>query len=393
MKIGYATTYDAQDKSNWSGLGYYISRCLRGNEIDVEYLQAPRSPYEAVGIARKLVARASGKAFYAKRETLVLKHQARAIARQAEQTDVDAIFSPGTLPIAYLETDKPICLWTDATFEAMQDYYPEFIELSRAAITAGHAADQAAFGKAALCAFCCDWAAQSAIDAYGLDPDRVAILPFGANMEKLPSESDVMAAIAARPRDRFELLFIGVDWSRKGGDIAVEATERLNALGYPTRLTVVGAEPPEAAMRSGVVDYVGWIRKREPEGEKQLAELFSRAHALILPTQAECFGVVMVEAAAFGAPSIVTRTGGTPSAVKEGVSGELIPLEAGGEAFAAALAALFADRDAYEKRASAAFEHYWAELDWGVNGARFRSRLEDVVEKHKSVSARSTKAA
>lgn len=381
MKIAYATTYDAQDKSNWSGLGFYISRALRNSGVEIDYVQAPRSPFEAVGVARKLLARAAGKAFYAKRDTLVLKHQAREIGRRIAASDVDAVFSPGTLPFAYLETDRPICLWTDATFAAMHEYYPEFIGMSRAAIAAGHAADTAAFGRAALCAFTCDWAAQSAINDYGVDPSRVIVLPFGANMENLPGEAETEAAIAARPTDRFELLFIGVDWARKGGDIAVDAVRRLNAQGYPTRMTVVGAEPPEAAMESGFVDYLGWIRKNEPEGERRLAELLGRAHALILPTQAECYGVVLAEAAAFGTPSVVTQTGGVASAVEDGVSGDIIPPEAGGEGFATALAALFSDRAAYERRAKAAFDHYWTRLDWAVNGALFRDRLAKLVKR------------
>ena len=46
--------------------------------------------------------------------------------------------------------------------------------------------------------------------------------------------------IEARPNDRCRLLFVGIGWERKGGDVAVEVARLLNDRGLPTELTMLG---------------------------------------------------------------------------------------------------------------------------------------------------------
>ena len=63
------------------------------------------------------------------REPALAKFYATKISKYLTELDVGFIFSPGTLPIAYLITNKPIIFWTDATFAGMINFYPEFSSL------------------------------------------------------------------------------------------------------------------------------------------------------------------------------------------------------------------------------------------------------------------------
>jgi glycosyltransferase involved in cell wall biosynthesis len=84
-------------------------------------------------------------------------------------------------------------------------------------------------------------------------------------------------------------------------DLAIEAANRL---GF--RLLVVGTGPEERRLRAlagPTVEFAGWREDRE------LAELYSRARALIFPT-VEDFGIAPLEAMACGRPVIALGQGG-----------------------------------------------------------------------------------
>ena len=66
-------------------------------------------------------------------------------------------------------------------------------------------------------------------------------------------------------------------------------------------------------------------------------------HFLILPTRAECFGVVFCEASAYGIPSMATDTGGIPNAVINGENGFRFPLDARGETYARKIVEIYQD--------------------------------------------------
>ena len=116
--------------------------------------------------------------------------------------------------------------------------------MCRETIRAGHATERAAFERAALLIFASQWAANSAIADYNIEPSKIAVVPFGANFIEPPPSELVRHHIEARSADRCELISIGVDWVRKGMPRAIELAEALNNCGLATRLTIIGCKPP-----------------------------------------------------------------------------------------------------------------------------------------------------
>jgi glycosyltransferase involved in cell wall biosynthesis len=101
------------------------------------------------------------------------------------------------------------------------------------------------------------------------------------------------------------LLWVGVDWDRKGGELLLRA---FRAAAIPgATLDLVGRHPNVDT--PGVVGH-GVIR--EPE---RLAAMFERATLFVLPSRFDASPIVLLEAAAAGTPLIASATGGTPEHV------------------------------------------------------------------------------
>jgi glycosyltransferase involved in cell wall biosynthesis len=119
------------------------------------------------------------------------------------------------------------------------------------------------------------------------------------------------------------------------------------------------------------VRVLGFVSKASDA--ERLHACYGATHFLLLPTRAECLGVVFSEASAFGVPSIATDVGGVATAVHDGVNGSVLPLEAEAADYADAVEAALGD---YEVRALRAFDDHRTRLAWNVGGATVRRILE-----------------
>jgi L-malate glycosyltransferase len=109
------------------------------------------------------------------------------------------------------------------------------------------------------------------------------------------------------------LLFIGeMDTSIKGVDYLLGAVALLRRRGVELQLDLVGrgrnrTEYEALARRLGVDDVCRFLGVVPHE---EVARLMSKADLFVLPSLAETFGVVLVEALSSGLPVVATRAGG-----------------------------------------------------------------------------------
>ena len=242
----------------------------------------------------------------------------------------------------------------------------------------GHRLEKEAILSSDLVLYTSEWAVRSAIDRYGADPSKMKIVPFGANLDEDPSEATVRKDIKKRSKERLELLFLGVVWERKGGPKALEVATLLHEQGIPVRLRVIGCVPPQGSLPS-FVEVTPFVSKNNKKGRDLLSNAIRSSHFLLLPTKAECFGIVFAEAAAYGVPSISHDVGGVSSAISEGVSGHLFDADSDAKEMATTIASLFLDRAGYEALAASTFAQYKARLNWKVNGALIAEHLRSVA--------------
>lgn len=383
MNIAYVTCDDPHQLVGWSGLSYYIGASLKSNGANLHYigpLHAVPSPF--MGIKRRFW-NALGKGIHEMREPCMARQFSRLIHQKLKGISADLVLCTHTELLADFECDLPIAYWSDSNFGCMLDQYPYFQRLNPFTIRRGHEWERRSLQRADMVFYACDWARDSAIKLYGADPEKVKVIPFGANIQCNRTVADVEKLIATRPTDKCNLLFLGKVWARKGGDTAMAVAEELNKSGLPTTLTLIGSQPPEGVALPSYVRKIGFINKSDPVGLKQFNDLIAESHFLILPSRAEAFGIVFCEAASFGVPSLATRAGGIPTAVRDGGNGKTFPLGAPPAEYAAFIRQQFADYTGYTALARSAFREYETRLNWGVSGATAMRHLEAVIQRRR----------
>jgi glycosyltransferase involved in cell wall biosynthesis len=300
-----------------------------------------------------------------------LKQNARKVAAEIARTRPDAVLSISSQCVAYLhQPGVPEFLFSDAPYQAFCETYARWQNPPRR--IGKFAAEEASAGRRmdGLC-FGSAWACGEAKRLYGLESgDRLHVTPLGANWIPEAGQDEIFLRIEER-LDRLadgelELLYLGKDWERKGGPLAVEVARRIHASGRRVRLHVVGCRPPlgELAGPYGFVTVHGAIYQDDPEQSGRLAELFLRSHFLVVPTLAECFGIVFAEAQAFGLPPVSRAVDAVPSIICDGETGLLFAPDAGAEAYAERMLALIAQPAAYRAMARRAREWFTERLTW-----------------------------
>lgn len=366
MRIAYVTVTDPRDRHSWSGTFHYMARALERHVGQVALLgpvATPGLPLLRLGAAG--IHTLTGRRFAYKHSRWLAKAYAKRTADLLRGSRFDLVVAPaGSALVSYLETEAPVLYSSDATFEQVRDYYPEFSHLFARSVRHGNELERRAIARARWLVYPTPWVADFAKSFYDAVPARVHVVPYGANIDTPPPAE---VALRVPDRDTCNLLFIGVGWERKGGPLAVAAYDALRAAGVPARMTVVGCSPPPEAARPGI-RVIPFLDKNQPGERATLDALYADAHFLFVPTRRECYGIVFCEAACFGTPVVATDTGGVAGIVRQGENGYLLPPAATGDDYAMLLAELFASPERYRALREGSRAAYEERLNWDAWG-------------------------
>ena len=377
LSIGFLTMGSADNPRVWSGTVFHMARSLEATGAELRYIgpmdTGPLWFDERLSRWRAKLRLPRTSPRHTRKASDLFARQVHGALSGTAATDV--LFSPaGSMLVSGLEPGLPVAYSSDATVALMRDYYPNFKAMSRGALREAEDLERKAITRADLIVYPTEWAARSAIDDYDADPSKVHVVPYGANLDAPPRE----AALTPRSSGALSLLFIGVNWQRKGGDIAIEAFDALRQRGIGVRMTVIGCTPPDRARRPEIT-VIPFLDKNDPAQRRVLSEHYLASDIFLLPTRQECYGIVFCEAAAHGVPVVTTATGGVPDVVQDGVTGRTLPEDADGTAYADAIESLLAADGGLEVVRLAARNDYEARLNWARWGTRTRSLLDGLV--------------
>jgi glycosyltransferase involved in cell wall biosynthesis len=388
MKIAYVTVYDVLNQQKWPktqlGLcqaGYRIAKTLERQSVTLEYIGDLKKKSSLITRAKwEFYHRFYQKDYYRWAEPLVVRDYGKQVQNQLAKIDYDVVLcAENVIPISRLNCKKPIVLWTDAPLCALINFYPYLSNLCQETLDNIYHLEKAALEKCKLAIYTSDWAAKYAIQKYQLNPDKVKVVSFGGNLENHQTIKEIEYQIKLRSSTLCKLLFIGVEWWRKGGHIALQVTEKLNQQGIKAELTIVGCQPNINSPLPPYIKVLGYINKFTPEGQEKLSQLIASSHFLILPSTAETYGHVLCEANSFGVPCLTTNVGGLSSVIHNNINGQTFSPTANITDYCDYITDYMNDFDRYQELARSAYQEYQSRLNWDVACQNVKKLIHDLI--------------
>ena len=129
------------------------------------------------------------------------------------------------------------------------------------------------------------------------------------------------------------LLFVGRLVERKGAAYVIRAVAEMAEAGRNVRLAIVGDGPERSALTALAaslaigdrVEFTGALSPADVRDRYRAGGVFVMPAITDWKGEQEGFGMVLVEAMAFGLPVVATRSGGIPDIVRDDENGILVP--------------------------------------------------------------------
>ena len=178
--------------------------------------------------------------------------------------------------------------------------------------------------------------AEQLIDLYGADPNRVAVISPGVDLDVFtPGDQRAARARLGIADDARVLLFVGRIQALKAPDVLLRAAAEILSRSPELRrnlvVAVVGgpsgsglAHPEHLEKLASSLGISDLVRFAPPVGQAGLADWYRAADVTVVPSHNESFGLVAVESQACGTPVVAAAVGGLETAVAHGASGVLI---------------------------------------------------------------------
>ena len=368
-KLAFVDCLNPNDKRSWSGIPYNLVQQFK-RFYDVEPIWVQDTFFEKVCCkAVNKICSLIGKKCNLRLTKLYAKLKGKRITQLLKAKKYDIVYFHDIELAAYVKTNIPSRVYfSDATFHLMVDYY--LFNLSNSTIRSGNELQRRSLENCNINVFASNWAMRDAIDYYHIPKENCHLGYFGASVDtkefkKQKHDSNIV-----------NLLFVGVDWVRKGGEIAVECTKLLNKKDPSKKyiLHFVGCNPPYE-IKDENIKFYGFLNRNIPEQAQQMISLREQADLFILPTRAECAGIVFCESSAYGIPSITFDTGGIGDYVINGENGYRLPMGSKAEDFADKILDVLSDSGKLEYMQEKAAKMYKERMNWDALGDRFKELI------------------
>lgn len=237
--------------------------------------------------------------------------------------------------------------------------------------------------RGAQCVLTCSCFTKSVLLERGIRENRIVVLTPGVDLDKVGKHGELEPAVASRLMGKRVLLTVGRLEARKGQDMVLQAVSMLRAE-YP-QLHYVMAGGGDAETRRhlealiqelGLEDSTSLLENLD---NSSVSSLYAVCEVFIMPNRTlpngdtEGYGIVFLEAGAWGKPVIGGRAGGVVEAVEDGVTGILVD-GTDVKGIAQAISRLLDDPELARQMGEAGMKKV-AHADWGVKSEEYRALI------------------
>lgn len=363
-----STAKNRNDKSEWSGTVYYSLHALEEAGFEVDYVNALENVKQDF-IDKLLVRYWCWVANCLKRnvrfdESFYTSRLMRKVLKNIDYSKYDIVFVPTDMCImtAIPKTVKAKFVHlVDAPVQSLFDYYTEFSNLTWHNRIEASILTKKAFQIANLIIASSNWCKHESVKQCKIYPDKIAVVEFGANID---AEDIPHLEKHYKEGEPLNVYWSGVNWERKGGDVAYDACVELRRRGVDVQFHITGMRQldDEIANQPWVHNH-GFLNKNNPDEYHRLIDIMSQQHIFLFPSRAECSSIALCEANAFGLPCFVYDTGGTANYVRNAYNGYMLPLVSTGKDFADKILASLPEYISYSNNAR---NQYESKLNWNV---------------------------
>ena len=206
--------------------------------------------------------------------------------------------------------------------------------------------------------------ANSIVNDYDCDSTRVVCVHGGANAAVAEDE-----VFDDRRYSSQNILFVGVDWERKGGPVLVAAFKLVLEQFPQATLTIIGCTPK---LDIPNCDVVGKIPLAD------VSAYFKKAAVFCLPTRIEPFGIVFLEAMAHKLPIVATNIGAIPEFVADGKNGYIVEPD-NPQQLAAKLIETISSPERCKDFGTSGHQLFWNTYTWRKTGVKLRENIEQYI--------------
>jgi glycosyltransferase involved in cell wall biosynthesis/peptidoglycan/xylan/chitin deacetylase (PgdA/CDA1 family) len=143
----------------------------------------------------------------------------------------------------------------------------------------------------------------------------------------LDADAFVAMSNLDKPRTGRMILNVAKFEHKKGQDVLIQAFARISGEYPDVNLVLVGATDialPDLRTMCARNDLIDRVTFCPDMPHSHVATVFNNASIFTFPSRQEPFGIVLLEAGAFGLPVVATRVGGIPEILTDGVTGKLV---------------------------------------------------------------------
>lgn len=201
--------------------------------------------------------------------------------------------------------------------------------------------------------------------ASGLPSKRIAVIPYGVEVESFSPPADRPAGARVR------CLFVGQVSHRKGIPVLLRAASHLPDVEFILTGPVVAPDLLRRLPQN--------VRSMAPLPHSEVAALMREVDIFVLPSLEDSYGLVVAEAMASGLPVVVTDHVGASEAIEPGITGLVVP--AGDDAaLAGALRRLVDDASLRTRLGRNARERVLAGHSWAQYGSDVIAAIDQALE-------------